>query len=129
MKPEENMHDRQEFQALVTELRRGSLTIAVLGCLKKPHYGYALLQTMQEFDIDIEANTLYPLLRRLEKQELLASDWDTSESRPRKFYTLSTKGEEALQLLIEEMARMQNSFDLILHNNTGRKKSDESSIS
>jgi len=116
------MYEKQEFQALITELRRGSLTIAVLGCLRKPHYGYALLQTMQDYGIDIEANTLYPLLRRLEKQELLASDWDTTESRPRKFYTLSEKGEEALQLLIEEMNRMQHSFERILHLTEGKEE-------
>jgi len=108
------MTDKLEFQNLVTELRRGSLTIAVLGCLKSPHYGYALLQTIQDYNIDIEANTLYPLLRRLEKQELLKSDWDTSESRPRKFYVLSGKGQEALETLTEEQNRMQESIQRII---------------
>ena len=78
------MSEFDTIQNFLTELRRGSLTLAVLGSLREPRYGYALLQTLQEQSIDIEANTLYPLLRRLESQELLTSDWDTSESRPRK---------------------------------------------
>lgn len=107
------MSEKEQFQSLITELRRGSLTLAVLGCLKQPHYGYALLQTMQEKDIDIEANTLYPLLRRLESQGLLISDWDTSESRPRKYYTVSEKGKTVYGELMAEWKKMQNSIDII----------------
>ena len=104
------MPELDTIQNLLTELRRGSLTLAVLGSLREPRYGYALLQTLQEQHIDIEANTLYPLLRRLESQELLTSDWDTSESRPRKYYTVSFKGKEVLQQLLGEWERMQNSI-------------------
>jgi len=102
-----------QFQSFITELRRGSLTLAVLGCLKAPHYGYALLQTMQERNINIEANTLYPLLRRLESQGLLASDWDTSENRPRKYYTISEKGQMVYDELMTEWKKMQSSIDAI----------------
>jgi DNA-binding PadR family transcriptional regulator len=80
------MAGHEPNQNLITELRRGSLTLAVLSCLRSARYGYALLTTMQEKRVAIEANTLYPLLRRLEVQGLLTSDWDTSESRPRKYY-------------------------------------------
>ena len=73
------MPELEPLQNFLTELRRGSLTLAVLGSLREPRYGYALLQTLQEQQIDIEANTLYPLLRRLESQGLLTSDWDTSQ--------------------------------------------------
>ena len=107
------MADREQFNNLITELRRGSLTLAVLGCLRQPHYGYALLQTMQERQIDIEANTLYPLLRRLEKQGLLSSDWDTSESRPRKYYTVSETGAAAYEELLAEWEKMQQSMQVI----------------
>jgi len=103
----------EQFQSFITELRRGSLTLAVLGCLKEPHYGYALLQTMQERNISIEANTLYPLLRRLESQGLLASDWDTSENRPRKYYTISEKGQMVYDELMTEWKKMQSSIDTI----------------
>ena len=101
------------MQNLLTELRRGSLTLAVLGSLREPRYGYALLQTLQEQHIDIEANTLYPLLRRLESQELLTSDWDTSESRPRKYYTVSLRGKEVLNQLMKEWGNMQRSIEAI----------------
>ena len=106
-----NMGD--QLQNFITELRRGSLTLAVLGCLKQPHYGYALLQTMQQADIDIEANTLYPLLRRLEGQELLASSWDTSQARPRKYYTVSPAGQQLFERLMAEWGKIQTSIDQI----------------
>lgn len=106
--PENELH-----QNFITELRRGSLTMAVLGCLKKPHYGYALLQTLQQVGVNIEANTLYPLLRRLESQGLLGSNWDTTESRPRKYYTLNAKGEQVLALLLAEWKKMRQSMKTI----------------
>jgi len=84
---------------LITELKRGNLTLCVLSQLKKPQYGYSLLQLLADKQIPIEANTLYPLLRRLEVQELLSSTWDTSEARPRKFYVLSDKGHALLSEL------------------------------
>ncbi|MEN6596126.1 MAG: PadR family transcriptional regulator [Clostridiaceae bacterium] len=104
------MPENEQLQSFITELRRGTLTLAVLGCLRKPRYGYALLQTMQQENIEIEANTLYPLLRRLESQGLLISDWDTSESRPRKYYTVSARGEAVLQELLVEWDKMQESI-------------------
>ena len=117
------MQENIPFQNLITELRRGSLTMAVLSCLDKPHYGYALLQTLQKAGLAIDANTLYPLLRRLESQGLLTSDWDTTESRPRKYYTISGIGKEALSLLISEWERMQRSMAQIY----GEVKKDEKS--
>ncbi len=113
----------KELQVFITELRRGSLTLAALGCLKQSHYGYALLQTMQEKGIEIEANTLYPLLRRLESQGLLVSDWDTSESRPRKYYTINEKGHDVYGRLLSEWAKMQNSLQSII----GKDDIDEKS--
>lgn len=107
------MSENSAYQNLTTELKRGSLTLAVLGCLRKPYYGYALLRTLQEAGIDIEANTLYPLLRRLEAQGLLSGDWNTRESRPRKYYTISTKGEEALSSLMLEWQKLQQGIDRI----------------
>ncbi len=103
----------EPIQNFITELRRGSLTLAVLGCLKRSHYGYALLETMQKKQIDIEANTLYPLLRRLESQGLLVSDWNTSESRPRKYYTISEKGELVYKELSAEWRKLQNNIESI----------------
>lgn len=110
------MPENEQLQNFITELRRGSLTLAVLGCLKTPHYGYALLQTLQEKGLAIEANTLYPLLRRLESQQILQSDWDTTESRPRKYYTISENGKLIYKQLILEWENMQNSLDAIIGN-------------
>ena len=104
------MPEKDIVQNYITELKRGNLVLAVLGSLNKPHYGYALLQTLQEQGIDIDANTLYPLLRRLEKQELLVSDWDTTESRPRKYYSVSSMGTEVRAKLIEEWKKMQKNL-------------------
>ena len=105
------MPEKHPYQNFITELRRGSLTLAVLSCLKKAHYGYALLETMKDLNIEIEANTLYPLLRRLESQGLLKSDWDTTESRPRKYYEINKEGEKILAMLLDEWRKIQESID------------------
>lgn len=107
------MPEKDLVQSYITEMKRGSLVLAVLGSLKEPYYGYALLQEMQEKGIEIEANTLYPLLRRLEKQGLLTSDWDTTESRPRKYYTVSQEGVKISRELLKEWKRMQESIEQI----------------
>ena len=104
------MSEYELQQNFITELGRGSLTMAVLGCLKTPHYGYALLQTLQEKNVEIEANTLYPLLRRLESQGLLSSSWDTTESRPRKYYNVGPTGKAVLYGLLAEWKKMQDAM-------------------
>ncbi|MDR1631168.1 MAG: PadR family transcriptional regulator [Oscillospiraceae bacterium] len=107
------MSESEQLHGYITELRRGALTLAVLGSLTKPCYGYALLQSLQQKQILIEANTLYPLLRRLEAQGLLQSDWDTAESRPRKYYSISEKGKEIYQGLLAEWNSMQQSMKAV----------------
>jgi PadR family transcriptional regulator, regulatory protein PadR len=74
------------------ELRRGTVVLACLLILRQANYGYALLDLLDRHGFTVDANTLYPLLRRLEKQGLLTSDWNTEESRPRKFYRTSDVG-------------------------------------
>ena len=98
------------LNSLTTELRRGTLTLAVLSQLQTPQYGYSLVQLFEESGITIEQSTLYPLLRRLEKQELVTSSWDTSESRPRKYYVLSEYGLEIFLHLKKEW--IKNSKEL-----------------
>jgi len=90
------------LDSLSTELRRGTLTLAVLSQLQTQQYGYSLVQLLEESGIAIEQSTLYPLLRRLEKQELVKSIWDTTESRPRKYYILTDLGENVYEKLKEE---------------------------
>ncbi|WP_265456515.1 PadR family transcriptional regulator [Enterococcus sp. HY326] len=100
-------------QSFITEMRRGNLTLLVLASLYQPHYGYELLEILQDVGVAIEANTLYPLLRRLEKQELLSSTWDTTESRPRKYYQISSLGEEIFRELLVESKKMSVSLQRI----------------
>jgi DNA-binding PadR family transcriptional regulator len=97
-----------------TELRRGSLIIAVLGILKDKHYGYELLALLSERGIDMDANTLYPLLRRLEAQGLLIGTWDTSESRPRKYFCLSGSGQAAFKTLCGEWEKLSEAIKAII---------------
>lgn len=96
------------------ELRRGTVVVAVLALLDEPRYGYALLQDLAEAGIAVDANTLYPLLRRLEKQGLLTSAWNTEESRPRKFYALADQGHLALDALSQEWRAIRTSLDRLL---------------
>lgn len=107
------MSENEQLQSYITELRRGSLILAVLGALKRSYYGYSLLQALQDKGMDIEANTLYPLLRRLESQGLLSSRWDTTESRPRKYYTINDKGKDVFYTLSAEWNRLQSSITAI----------------
>lgn len=86
----------------IIELKRGTLVLAVLSQLKTPQYGYSLIETLNAHHIPIESGTLYPLLRRLEKQGLLNSTWDTQENRPRKYYVLNDQGLLTLQALTKE---------------------------
>lgn len=74
------------------ELRRGTTVLACLRLLMTPGYGYGLLEDLNRRGFDTDTNTLYPLLRRLEKQGHLTSEWNTDESRPRKFYRTSPAG-------------------------------------
>lgn len=94
--------DKHLLQNLLQELKRGSLTLSVLLVIRSASYGYSLVQQLQEQGLDVEQNTLYPLLRRLESQGLLESAWDTSESRPRKYYSVTPEGEEFTLRLSEE---------------------------
>ena len=90
------------LNSLIIELRRGTLTLAVLSQLQTPQYGYSLVQLLEQSGINIEQSTLYPLLRRLESQDLVTSSWDKSESRPRKYYVLSDYGLEIFSKLKNE---------------------------
>lgn len=82
----------EDFENHLQELRRGTVVLACLQLLRTPGYGYGLLEDLDRAGFATEANTLYPLLRRLEKQGHLTSHWNTAESRPRKFYQTSDEG-------------------------------------
>ncbi|MFE9957843.1 PadR family transcriptional regulator [Micromonospora sp. NPDC005299] len=96
------------------ELRRGTVVVASLVALRRPDYGYALLQRLAAHGFPVDANTLYPLLRRLEEQGLLTSEWNTEESRPRKFYRTSDDGEAVLGRLLDDLAAVQTSVTQLI---------------
>lgn len=92
------------------ELRRGTVVVASLIALEQPGYGYGLLQTLADAGLSVDGNTLYPLLRRLEDQALLTSEWDTSGSKPRKFYRTSELGRRVRSTLLEDLAALSTSL-------------------
>jgi PadR family transcriptional regulator PadR len=102
------------ISSLIVELKRGTLVLSVLSQLHNPEYGYSLVQKLEKKNATIEAGTLYPLLRRLEKQELLTSEWDTSQSRPRKFYVLSVEGKEVYHRLKNEWKYLSTQLEGLL---------------
>ena len=102
------------MSSLIVELRRGTLVLSVLSQLHKPEYGYSLVQKLEEKNSVVDAGTLYPLLRRLEKQNLLESQWDTSESRPRKFYVLNDEGKQIYQRLKTEWKTLTRQLEGLL---------------
>jgi PadR family transcriptional regulator PadR len=96
--------------AHLQELRRGTVIVASLMVLREPGYGYSLLETLRGAGFEVEANTLYPLLRRLEAQELLTSQWNTDEARPRKFYRTTGQGDAVAGVLRTEWARLDKAI-------------------
>jgi PadR family transcriptional regulator PadR len=109
MTPIENI-----FENLRLELRRGCLSLAVLAQLRQEHYGYTLRKDLAERGLTIDESTLYPLLRRLESQGLLVSEWREEEKRNKRFYRLSGEGEEILRQLVQEWKAINASIDRIL---------------
>ncbi len=90
------------FENLRLELRRGSLILAVLGTLKREQYGYTLRKTLEEHGMAVDEGTLYPLLRRLESQGLLISEWREEDKRQKRFYRLSKAGSDVFARLMAE---------------------------
>jgi PadR family transcriptional regulator PadR len=102
------------FDSLRLELRRGCLVIAVLAALRAEQYGYTLRRALAERGLDIDESTLYPLLRRLETQGLLASEWREEDKRQKRFYHLSPDGKLVLKHLRAEWQSLATSLDGIL---------------
>jgi len=92
----------ESFDNLILELRRGVIVLAVLSRLDNEQYGYSLINSLKEHDLDIDQGTLYPLLRRLESQGLLQSNWRIEADHPRRYYSLSSEGRMLLPRLKEE---------------------------
>jgi len=115
IKCEVRVLDKNEIiSGFVLELRRGTVILCVLAKLKEPTYGYSLIQELSDTGVAIEANTLYPLLRRLEGQGLLESFWNTEGAKPRKYYATTAFGEEVLSALKEHWKSQTESMDKLL---------------
>ena len=106
--------DADLFESMRLELRRGSLVLAVLACLRTERYGYTLRQALAADGLEMEESTLYPLLRRLEAHGLLTSEWREEEKRKKRFYRLSAAGIAMLSALTEEWRGISSSLDQIL---------------
>ena len=106
--------DDPNLEKLILELRRGIITLAVLSQLDEEQYGYSLIQLLAEKGLQVEQGTLYPLLRRLESQGLLESTWNVEGSRPRRYYRISTQGQELLPTLRAEWEAMVQAMERML---------------
>jgi PadR family transcriptional regulator PadR len=109
-----NIEYSELLDNLSQELRRGVLVLAVLSQLREPKYGYALIDSLGERGLEIEQGTLYPLLRRLESQGLLESEWNVEGSRPRRYYVLSSGGTRLLEALKAEWVETNKVIDVLL---------------
>ncbi len=101
----------ERFENLRQELRRGSLPLAVLAALRTEHYGYTLRKTLADHGMAIDEGTLYPLLRRLEAQGLLVSQWREEDKRNKRFYRLSPDGKLILKQLLIEWKSIHTSLE------------------
>jgi PadR family transcriptional regulator PadR len=102
------------FENLRLELRRGFLILAVMAQLQQEHYGYTLRKALADCGLAVDEGTLYPLLRRLETQGLLTSEWREENKRNKRFYRLSPEGETILRQLLEEWRGIDESLSRIL---------------
>lgn len=102
------------FENLRIELRSGCLIVAALAALRVEHYGYTLRKALGDTGLDIEESTLYPLLRRLESQGLLTSEWREENKRKKRFYRLSPEGERILTDLLDEWDGINRALDRIV---------------
>ncbi len=109
-----DMDLKDQLTQLASELKRGTLVLCVLACTSQPAYGYSLVQKLEEAGLGAEANTLYPLLRRLEKQGLLQSVWEVGENKPRKYYTRTDAGTALYESLQTQWARIAKGVDRLI---------------
>jgi PadR family transcriptional regulator PadR len=109
----------ERFENLRLELRRGCLTVAVLAELRSERYGYTLVKNLGDRGLVVEEGTVYPLLRRLEDQGLLVSQWREENKRKKRFYRLSPLGERLLTQLLDEWRQINSAVDRIITDGAG----------
>jgi PadR family transcriptional regulator, regulatory protein PadR len=108
-----NRVNGERFESLRQELRRGCLVVGVLAALRTEQYGYTLRKQLSGMGLEMDEGTLYPLLRRLESQRLLTSEWREHEKRNKRFYRLSELGAEALLQLSQDWRALNSAIDEI----------------
>ena len=108
------MSNNEMYENTLNELRRGMIVLAVLSQLDKEQYGYSLLKLLSDQGLEVDQVTLSPLLRRLESQGLLSSDWNTEGSRPRRYYVISPEGQKVLPRLKEEWNRIVSMMERMM---------------
>ena len=108
------MGDADAFNKVESELRRGAVVLATLSQLRTPRYGYELRQALAEKGMPIEEGTLYSLLRRLESQGLLKSEWRIEDGPPRRYYALNADGRKLLKKLAESWQDMNGTMTRLL---------------
>ena len=114
MYEKQDLADDVLLENLTLELRRGSVIVAVLAQLRAEHYGYALRKALADQGMDIDENTLYPLIRRLETQGLLTSEWRDEDKRRKRYYRLSPAGASILDRLLVEWRDINDSLNRII---------------
>lgn len=119
----DNNEKERLYDKLLLELRRGTLVLAVLNQLQRMQYGYSLKQELNDQGIDIKEGTLYPLLRRLESQGLLESEWQViDDARPRRYYQISPAGAMILTNLTQEWRDLVAVMNRLLDPDDGVEK-------
>ncbi len=108
------MTEPNHHHKLKLELRRGVIVLAVLAELRQEHYGYSLRKNLLSKGLEIDEGTLYPLVRRLEKQALLVSEWRVEDNRKKRFYKLSPSGEAMLASLTQDWHQVEHTLNNIL---------------
>ena len=100
--------------SLTMEMRRGTIVLCVLSLLDEPQYGYNLVSELEKKGVSVDTNTLYPLLRRLSSQGLLQNEWDTTSSKPRKYYVLTDKGRDVRKAMCDEWQVLSEAIDRLI---------------
>jgi DNA-binding PadR family transcriptional regulator len=108
------MESNVTIDNLILEMRRGAIVLATLSQLKEEQYGYSLMKSLADKDFVVEQSTLYPLLRRLEDQGMLVSDWRLEGARPRRYYKISPEGIKILKRLEAEWTHMVQTMEQMI---------------
>jgi PadR family transcriptional regulator PadR len=106
-----------DISSFVIEMNRGFLQVLVLVLLEKEMYGYAMVKKLEEKRYTMEENTLYPLLRRLEKKGLIKGEWNVTKDRPRKFYVITKVGRNVRSKLLQVWKQQNEILDFLIKEN------------